>query len=231
LALKSVSGLPFRLGKIRPLSEVDICPVCGQPVKRKNLIRHFRKVHPKRASALLQSKPDSRSPKSPRIRRPRKILFYTLISISIIFVSVAAAEVVSVNTIRMHIHPQISILIRGASETLPANIGIDRTLWRDHSLDRYGVNGASPLLTRDSSGTIHVESNAVRNFTLYEFLVVWGESIDYSQVAGNQVQPGESACIFVNGQSISLSSDVVFVNQQKILLEIPPNSQPCSAVS
>src|SRR5437879_7745931 len=84
------------------------------------------------------------------------------------------------------------------SETLPANIGIDHDLWRDRSLERYGVNGVSPLLTRDSSGTIHVESNTVRDFTLHEFLAVWGESIDYSQVVGNPTQPGESACIFVD---------------------------------
>jgi hypothetical protein len=213
------------------LSEVDICPVCGKPVKRKNLIRHYEKVHPKRASTLLQPKPETRSPKNARVRRPRRIVFYVLVGISVILVSVAAAEVVSVNTIRMHIHPQLSILIRGASETLPATIGIDRDLWRDHSLDRYGVNGLSPLLTKDSSGTIHVESNTVRDFTLYEFLAVWGESMGYTQVVGNPVQPAESACIFVNGQSLSPSSDVVLVDQQKILLEIPPNSQPCSAVS
>jgi hypothetical protein len=213
------------------LSEVDICPICGEPVKRKNLIRHYGKVHPKRASTLLQQKLETRSPKRARIRKPRRILFYALIGISIILVSVAVAEVASVNTIRMHIHPQLSILIRGASKSVPADIGIARDLWRDHSLDRYGVNGLSPILTRNSSGTIHVESNTVREFTLYEFLAVWGESIDYTQVVGNPVQPGESACIFVNGQSIPLSSDVVFVDQQKILLEIPPNSQPCSAVS
>jgi hypothetical protein len=213
------------------LSEVDICPLCGEPVKRRNLRRHYGNVHPKRASALLQSKPETRLPKSPRIRKPRRVLFYVLIGISIILVSTATAEVISVNTIRMHIHPQLSILIRGASETLPANIGVDHALWRDHSLDRYGVNGLSPLLTRDSSGTFHVESNTVRDFTLYEFLAVWGESIGYSQVVGNPLQPGESACIFVNSQSISLSSDVVLVDQQKIILEIPPNSQPCSAIS
>jgi hypothetical protein len=213
------------------LSEIDICPICGEPVKRKNLIRHYRKVHPKRVPTLLQQKPETRLPRSPRIRRPRRILFYILISISIILVSIAAAEIVSVNTIRIHIHPQVSILIRGASETLPASIGINRDLWRDHSLDRYGVNGLSPLLTRDSSGIIHIESNAVRNFTLYEFLAVWGESISLSQVVGNQVQPGESVCIFVNSQSTPLSSDVIFVDQQKIILEIPPNSQPCSAIS
>ena len=213
------------------MSEVDICPVCGEPVKRKNLIRHYGKVHPKRASTLLHPKLETRLRKSARNRRPRRILFYVLIGISIIFVSVAAAEVISVNTIRMHIHPQLSILIRGASESVPANIGVNHSLWRDRSLDRYGVNGLSPTLTRDSSGTIHVESNTVRDFTLHQFLAVWGESIDYTQVVDNPVQPGESACISVNGQSMPLSSDVVFVDQQKILFEIPPNSQPCSAVS
>ena len=213
------------------MSEVDACPVCGEPVKRKNLIRHYRKIHPKRASTLLQPKRETKAPRSPRIRRPRRILFYALVGLSIILVSITAAEVVSVNTIRMHIHPGISILIRGASETLPANIGIDRELWRDHSLDRYGVNGLSPLLTRDSSGTIHVESNTVRDFTLHEFLALWGKSMDYSQVVGSPVQPGESACIFVDGQSTPLSNDVVLVDQQKIILEIPPNSQPCSAIS
>jgi len=213
------------------LSEVDICPVCREPVKRKNLLRHYRKVHPKRALTLLQSKPETGLWKTSRIRRPQRILFYALIGVSIILVSVAAAEVVSMNTIRLHIHPQLSILIRGASQTIPANIGINRDLWRDHSLDRYGVNGVSPLLTRDGSGTIHVESNTFRDFTLREFLAVWGEPFDYSQVVGNAVQQGEFACIFVNGQSMSLSSDVAFLDQQKIILEIPPNSQPCSAIS
>jgi len=131
----------------------------------------------------------------------------------------------------MHVHPQISILIRGALETLPANIGIDRELWRDHSLDGYGVNGQAPLLTRDNSGTIHVESNTVRDFTLHEFLAVWGESVDYGQIVGNTVQPGESACVFVDSQSMPVSNDVAFADQQKIILEIPPNSQPCSAIS
>jgi hypothetical protein len=213
------------------LSEVDPCPVCGEPVKRQNLIRHYRKVHPKRASALLRPQPKIKPGKSSRILRPRRVLLIVLIGISVILVSAAAAEVISANTTRMHIHPQLSILIRGVSEALPANIGIDRALWRDHSLDRFGVNGQSPLLTRDSSGTIHVESNTVRDFTLHEFLGVWGQSIDYSQVVGNIVQPGESACIYVNGQSTSLSSDVVFADQQKTILEIPPNSQPCSATS
>jgi hypothetical protein len=217
------------MGGAQRLSEVDICPFCGEPVKRQNLVRHYRKVHPKRASTLLRPQPKTKPGKSPRILRPRRILFIVLIGISIILVSAVAAGVISANTTRMHIHPQLSILIRGASETLPAKIGIDRALWRDHSLDRYGVNGQSPLLTRDNSGTIHVESNTVRDFTLYEFLGVWGQSMDYSQVVGNPVQLGESACILANGQAMP-PTNVVFGDQQKIVLEII-SSPSCNATS
>jgi hypothetical protein len=222
--------LAFRLSwKGCPLSEVDNCPVCGEPIKRKNLLRHYRRVHPKRSSALLQPKLQSRLSSKTRIRRLRRTILYVLIAVSVVSISVAAAEVVSTNTVRLHIHPQLAILIRGASEIVPANVGITQNLWRDNSLDKYGVNGRSPLLTTDSSGVIHVESNTVRDFTLREFLAIWGVSVDDSQVIGNPVQPGESACILSGGQAMPPTADVVFADQQRIVLEIISGS--CSAIS
>jgi len=143
------------------LSEVDVCPVCGEPVKRKNLVRHYGKVHPKRASTLFRPIAATESPKTRRIRRPRRILLYALIGIAVVLVSVAAAEVVNVNTIRMHIHPQLSILIRGASVTLPPGIGIEGGLRRDRSLDRYG--GVAPDLGEVVvDGTLHIEPRQPR---------------------------------------------------------------------
>ena len=130
----------------------------------------------------------------------------------------------------MHVHPQLSISILGAPQILPANIGIDRNLWKDHSLDHYGVNGGSPILTRDTSGIVHVESNTVKNFTLHEFLAIWGRSIDDNQVVGNAVQPGESACILVNGMAIQPTVDVGFSDKEDITLAII-NAPQCSATS
>jgi hypothetical protein len=37
-----------------------------------------------------------------------------------------------------------------------------------------GMLGMAPLHTHDASGTIHVESNTIRNYTLGEFLNIWG---------------------------------------------------------
>jgi hypothetical protein len=74
----------------------------------------------------------------------------------------------------LHIHPKLGITFDGQSLTVPSQIGIDQSLWKDHSLDQYGMQGMTPLHTHDASGTIHVESNANRNYTLGEFLNIWG---------------------------------------------------------
>ncbi len=210
----------LRLEKVQPSQRQDTCPICGAVVKKQNLRVHYEKVHPKRASSFSQDKLIATQPKRRRSRRWRKLLFYGLLSTCIILISTVAALVISENTVRTHIQPQLSVLIEGAPSTVPSGIGINQSLWKNHSLDRYGVSGRSPLTTRDASGTIHVESNTVRNFTLQEFLAIWGETVDNYQVVGYQVPPGDSACIFVNGQTFSTTNDVVLADSQKITVEI-----------
>src|SRR2546429_4875374 len=130
-----------------------------------------------------------------------------------------------------HAHPSPTLYIdtRSVSDR-PCYIGIDQNLWKNHSLDHYGVNGGSPVITRDTSGIIHVESNTVRNFTLQEFLAIWGMSIDQNQVVGNPVSPGQSACILVNGIATQPTTDVGFADKENITLAIT-NAPQCSATS
>lgn len=219
-----------RTEEVRHLSsEHDVCPVCGETVNRTNLAKHYKKVHPRRYLSLTERTTEAKPAKKTRIRNPRRAIFYALVLVSVVIVAVAATQFISANTVRMSIKPQLSVLIEGASFTVPASIGVDQTLWRNHSLDRYGVGGRSPLQTQDTSGTIYVESNTVRNFTLHEFLEVWGESVDPTQVVGNPVQSGESACTLINGQTTTITDNVVFADQQKITLEIISGS--CSATS
>jgi hypothetical protein len=73
-----------------------------------------------------------------------------------------------------HLHPSLNVLANGKSISVPKNIGIDSSLHKDHSLDQYGAEAAAPLHTHDDSGTIHVESTVNRNYTLGEFLNIWG---------------------------------------------------------
>ena len=75
----------------------------------------------------------------------------------------------------MHIHPHLDIVYQGQPVALPADIGIDPTMYATHKWDKYiGDMGAAPLHTHDSSGVIHVESSVTANWTLGNFLDIWG---------------------------------------------------------
>jgi hypothetical protein len=214
--------------KVEQSLERDECPACGALVKKENLRAHYEKTHPKRVLSLSGDKPTT-APEPARNRPRRRLLFYGLVIITIILISTVTALVISENTVRVHAESQLSVLIQGAPSTIPSGIGINQSLWHDHALDRYGVSGQSPLTTRDTSGKIHLDSNTVRNFTLQEFLGVWGETVDNNQVVGYQVPAGYSSCIVVNGQTLPSISDVVLADKQMITVEIIQGS--CSYLS
>lgn len=66
------------------------------------------------------------------------------------------------NSIVLHLHPHLSILVNNTSLVVPAQIGIEPTLWKNHSLDEFGMqsmpemnmSAMTPLHTHDDSGTI-----------------------------------------------------------------------------
>ena len=92
-----------------------------------------------------------------------------VVVLGIVF-GIQASEQGSMGTkMLMHIHPQLSVKVNGQPVTVPQEIGIDKSLWRDHSLDKYGMQGMSPLHTHDGSGMIHVESSVERDYTLGEY--------------------------------------------------------------
>ena len=80
--------------------------------------------------------------------------------------SKAQTDDMSMNPIIMHIHPQLSLIVNGTPVVVPPQIVIGPSLWKDHSLDEFGMqsmpemnmSAMAPLHTHDSSGIIHVES-------------------------------------------------------------------------
>ncbi|MGH9993409.1 MAG: hypothetical protein ACREAZ_12405, partial [Nitrososphaera sp.] len=101
----------------------------------------------------------------------------------------------------------------------PANIGIEPSLYKDHTLDAYGMKMPNmpsmpvmyPTHTHDTSGTIHVESTAKRDYTLGDFLNVWG--MDFS---------GKTVKMTVDSQPISDSDyrNHIFKDGEQIKLEV-----------
>lgn len=64
----------------------------------------------------------------------------------------------------MHIHPKLTVTIDGVGEIIPGNVGLSPC--------------ELPIHTHDTTGIIHVESQVVRDYTLGEFLKVWGQPIN-----------------------------------------------------
>ena len=64
----------------------------------------------------------------------------------------------------LHIHPHLTIFVDGIQQTVPTDIGLNGSCER-------------ALHTHDTSGTLHVEAQAVRDYVLDDFLDVWGETI------------------------------------------------------
>lgn len=90
----------------------------------------------------------------------------------------------------IHSHTALELWRDGQRLTIPAEIGIAPELWQDHSLDDFGpAKGlVGPMHTHDESGTVHIESVVQRNYTLGEFLEVWG--VEQSQILQVRISGG-----------------------------------------
>ena len=86
-----------------------------------------------------------------------------------------------------HIHPQLTILINGQQQSIPAGIGIS-------------PNGALPLHTHDGTGTIHIESTAVLPFRLKDFFTIWGQSFDKNHILNATTDRKHRIVMTVNGR-------------------------------
>ncbi|MPZ06838.1 MAG: hypothetical protein GEU26_10580 [Nitrososphaeraceae archaeon] len=123
----------------------------------------------------------------------------------------------TMNPIIMHIHPQLSILVNGTSFSVPTQIGIDPSLWKDRSLDKFGMqsmpemnmSSMAPLHTHDDSGIVHVESTVNRNYTLGEFLNIWGLNLD-----------GKTVKMTMNDKQMADFRNHILRDSEQITLEI-----------
>ena len=124
------------------------------------------------------------------------------------------------NKIIMHIHANLSVTVNGKSLIVPNGIGINSSLWKDHSLDRFGTEqnanifglitpAMSPLHTHDSSGTIHVESIEYRNYTLGQFLNIWGIPLQGSKIN-----------LLTDGNSTENYNNYILKDGEKMILKI-----------
>jgi hypothetical protein len=89
----------------------------------------------------------------------------------------------------LHIHPWLQIIINGKNVTIPAGIGIKNPVQiATYNGEPEFSGGAStcyePVHTHDDSGLIHIESPTNVNYTLGEFFTDWSLTYQYAIVNG-----------------------------------------------
>lgn len=97
----------------------------------------------------------------------------------------------------VHIHPVLKIEVNGQTETIPANLGLKGSCHL-------------PLHTHDDVGTIHVESQVIRDYTLGDFFEVWGQPIE---------KDGYSLEMTVDGKPSQQLGNLIMKDKQEIVLK------------
>jgi len=159
-------------------------------------------------------------PKTPPVKPKLALVFSSMGFIGLILFAMNQPPPNRSEGLAMHIHVRLSISIEGRNFAVPSDIGISRELWIDHSLDDFNPEGMSPLHTHDSSGTIHVESTVVRNYTLGEFFDVWGVRFDDRCISDYCSNEGYALRAYVNGNRIPDPRDYVLSDGDELLVEL-----------
>jgi hypothetical protein len=101
--------------------------------------------------------------------------------------------------------------MQGNKIIVPASIGIAPTLHRDHSLDAFGIQDPrmAPMHTHSDDGVIHIESTTMRDYTLGEFLDIWGMNFE-----------SQTVVLKVNGIIVEGYNGYVLKDGDNLVLEI-----------
>ncbi|CAN5660356.1 hypothetical protein BH23THE1_BH23THE1_31170 [soil metagenome] len=129
----------------------------------------------------------------------------------------------NVNPFAVYFHSNLSIILDNKPVVIPSQIGINESLWKDHSLDKHGVPGMpmdekeeknmpgmAPLYTTNDKGRITIGSVIERDYTLGEFLKIWG-GLDLMDKTVNAT---------VNGKPVEDYMNIILKDKAQIKLVI-----------
>ena len=112
----------------------------------------------------------------------------------------------------IHWHPELTILVKGEEQVIPANIGIGAQYASDPTFDR-GM-GMTAIHTHDDAnqGIIHFEFGGIirkSDLILSKFLAIWGKDINSF---------GSNPKMTVNGVENTKLQDYAMQDKDKIVL-------------
>jgi hypothetical protein len=102
-----------------------------------------------------------------------------------------------------HIHAHLETFVDGEREPVPSDIGVDQATGFLSPLHTHPVAPDNP------EGTIHMEADQAYEFTLGQFMNVWGVEFSDSQIGSLQAKGDQQLQVYVNGELVKDPVNVV----------------------
>jgi hypothetical protein len=116
------------------------------------------------------------------------------------------------NETTFHIHAWLHIYDNGKSVPIPANIGIIQATGFLSPLHTHAVAPNNP------EGIIHMEADQEYDFTLGQFMDVWGVKFSDSQIGSFRNKGDEKLQVYLNGQLVEDPVNVVMHAHDNIVI-------------
>lgn len=154
----------------------------------------------------------NREERNRKLRRAAKtalIGFLVLIGGGIIIWGIAnmpkASEEGIISRVGLHWHSELTIVIKGVKQKIPANIGL-------------GLK-ENPIHTHDDTGIIHLEFGGIvtkNNLRLGQFFKIWGKKFNKECIFDNCNGPAGKVKMTVNGQNNLEFENYIMKDSDKI---------------
>jgi hypothetical protein len=116
------------------------------------------------------------------------------------------------NETTFHIHSHLEIFVDGKKEPVPANIGIDEATQFLSPLHTHATAADNP------EGTIHMEADQQYDFTLGQFMNVWGVKFSDNQIGSLKSKGDQKLQVYINGQLVKDPVNVVMQEHDNIVI-------------
>jgi hypothetical protein len=136
------------------------------------------------------------------------------------FVAAAGLTVLGQETLAVHYHAHLDIIVNGSDVQVPAEVGF---------VIAHGQPvGITVLHTHDKTGIIHIESSVNAPYTLGQFFTEWGVRLGPRQLGGLTDANGDTLRVFVDGREFpgDPASIVLRAHQEIALWYGPTTAKP-----
>lgn len=106
---------------------------------------------------------------------------------------------------QFHIHPDLTIMIKGVPMVLPPDIGIR-------------PNCMNSIHTHDSTGQVHVEAPVQKDFTLSDLFAVWRKDFSKSQILEHVADAQHEIVVTVDGKRVDTYENTLLKDGEKIVI-------------